>query len=472
MLNRPLEIVILAAGKGTRMRSSTPKVLHEVAGKSLLAHVLDTARALNPDRIHVVIGYGGDEVRQRLASDDIHWIEQAQQLGTGHAVQQAIPSVANGAELLVMYGDVPLIRPQTLQRLVDAMPQFPLALLTAELDDPAGYGRILRDDTDSVHGIVEQKDATPQQQAIREINTGFLCARAEHLGDWLSALNNDNAQQEYYLTDITGLAHQSGHSIATAQPEDIDEITGINSRIELAQVECAMQHRIANRLMEDGVTIIDPYRVDIRGEVNIGNDTVIDINAVITGPTTIGSNVKIGPNCVITASEIADHVTIHPNTVVESAKIGEHVNVGPFARLRPGTELAPEVRIGNFVETKNAKLAKGAKANHLSYVGDATVGEATNIGAGVITCNYDGANKHQTKIGNDVFVGSDSQLVAPVEIGDGATIGAGSTITQAVPADNLAVSRGRQRQIEGWQRPRKKKPKERKPPQKKLKESK
>lgn len=453
-MSQPLEVIILAAGKGTRMKSALPKVLHEVAGKPLLGHVIDAARAINPSKIHVVVGHGKEQVQAAFAGQDINWVEQEQQNGTGHAVQTALPSVDPNANVLMLTADVPLISSDTLGRLAEHMLAFPLALLTAKVENPFGLGRIVRQG-DSVIGIVEEKDCSTEQRKINEINSGIMCARKAELETWLKNIDTDNAQGELYLTDIVGLAYQSGNPIAALQPLDNAEVEGINSRQQLAQVERAYQRLRANQLMDAGVTIIDPQRIDIRGDVEIGQDTVIDINVVITGPTKIGSKVRIAPNCVITASQIGDNTQIHSHTVLEQTVLGEQVNVGPFARLRPGTELSDEVRIGNFVETKNAKLAQGAKANHLSYVGDSTVGKNTNIGAGVITCNYDGANKHQTTIGDDVFVGSDSQLVAPVEIGDGATIGAGSTITNKVDAKQLAISRGRQRQIDNWVRPTK-----------------
>jgi len=457
---QPLHIIILAAGKGSRMRSSLPKVLHHVAGKPLLAHVVDSALELEPEKIHIVVGHGKELVVEAFGEhpmpDTLNWIEQTEQLGTGHAVSTALPSIEGDANVLILTADVPLIHSDTLTSMVDLMRSHSLVLLTAIVDDPYGLGRITRDETDAVTGIVEQKDATAVEREISEINSGMICANKTLLADWLSAIKNDNAQQEYYLTDIVSIAYQSGHPIAAQHPGNNAEVMGINSRSQLAQVERLYQLDQAEQLMAAGVTIIDPMRIDIRGDVEIGPDTVIDINVVIEGPTTIGSGVRIAPNCVIQQSRIEDRTTIHPNTVIENAELGQAVNVGPFARLRPGTKLDKNVRIGNFVETKNAKLDTGAKVNHLSYVGDATVGRDTNIGAGVITCNYDGANKHQTTIGKDVFVGSDSQLVAPVLIEDGATIGAGSTITSKVEKGQLAINRGKQRQISGWQRPRKK----------------
>ena len=436
------------------MRSALPKVLHEVAGKSLIAHVVEAASALKPAAIHVVVGHGKEQVMASLPEHEINWVEQLEQNGTGHAVQQALPSVGDDANVLMLTADVPLIASETLSQLAEHMQAFPLALLTAHVPNPFGLGRILREG-DSVVGIVEEKDCTSEQRAITEINSGIMCARSADLKSWLSEVGNSNAQGEYYLTDIVGIAYSHGSPIAALHPSELVEIEGINSRQQLAQVERAYQQQRAAALMDQGVTIIDPARIDIRGDVEIGADTIIDVNCVIEGPTKIGSNVRIAPNCVISAAQIGDDCALHANSVVENAVLGERVNVGPFARLRPGTELADEVRIGNFVETKNAKLAKGAKANHLAYVGDSTVGARTNIGAGVITCNYDGANKHQTTIGDDVFVGSDSQLVAPVVIADGATIGAGSTITSDVKENQLAISRGRQRQIDNWERPSK-----------------
>ena len=454
-----LEIVILAAGKGSRMHSAMPKVLHEIGGKPLLAHVLDSALSLKPSKIHVVVGHGKQQVLSYFSGKSsyhkINWAEQTEQLGTGHAVQQVVPQIADDAAVLMLTADVPLISPATLQPMCDAMRAFPLVLLTAMVPDPSGLGRILRDHADGVVGIVEQKDCSIEQRKIAEINSGIMCARARELKQWLRQLGNDNKQQEYYLTDIVEIAHNDGNPICALQPQEVFEVEGINTRVQLASVERRYQRMRAEQFMLQGVTIIDPARIDIRGDVSIGSDTIIDVNCVIVGPSKIASHVRIAPNCVISTSTIGEHSHIHANTVLEGATLGEHVNVGPFARLRPGTKLADEVRIGNFVETKNSQLARGAKANHLSYVGDPTVVQNTNIGAGVITCNYDGANKHQTIIGNDVFVGSDSQLVAPVEIEDGATIGAGSTITNKVHAGQLAISRAKQRQIDGWQRPKK-----------------
>lgn len=459
MTDKPLHVVILAAGKGSRMRSSTPKVLHQVAGKSLLKHVIEASLELNPEQIHVVVGHAKEQVIEAFAdhndSAKLNWVEQTKQLGTGHAVAQALPAIDDEASVLMLTADVPLIQTETLSKMHAAMATYPLALLTAIMSDPTGLGRITRDDSNAVTGIVEHKDASAAQREINEINSGIICAHADQLRSWLDKVDSNNAQQEYYLTDVVGLAYTSGNPIAALHPQTNSEVMGINDRVQLASAERIYQYNRAQQLMQSGVTIIDPARLDIRGDVTIGADTIIDINVVIEGPTVIGQNVKIAPNCTITGSQIADNVSIHPNTVIEQSELANNVNVGPFARLRPGTQLSSHVRIGNFVETKNAQLGVGAKVNHLSYVGDATVGTDTNIGAGVITCNYDGANKHQTTIGNDVFVGSDSQLVAPVSIADGATIGAGSTITSNVKQGALAISRAKQRQVSAWQRPTK-----------------
>ena len=441
------------------MRSELPKVLHKVAGKSLLGHVIDNALDLTPEKIHVVIGHGKEAVintfAQHPSRHQLNWVEQTEQLGTGHAVTQALPSINGDANVLMLTADVPLIKSTTLASMVSAMSSSPLALLTALVAEPFGLGRITRDDTDAVTGIIEQKDASAEQRKINEINSGIICADKKQLVTWLSQISNDNVQKEFYLTDVVALAYAAGNPIAALHPDINSEVTGINSRVQLAEVERLFQTEQAERLMNDGVTIMDPSRIDLRGDIEIGCDSVIDVNVVLQGKVKIGKHVYIAPNCIITDSILADNVTVHANTVIEGAELGRSVNVGPFARLRPGTKLADDVKIGNFVETKNAQLDVGAKVNHLSYVGDATVGSNTNIGAGVITCNYDGANKHKTTIGKNVFVGSDSQLVAPVEIEDGATIGAGSTITAKVEANKLAISRGKQRQIDGWKRPTK-----------------
>jgi bifunctional UDP-N-acetylglucosamine pyrophosphorylase/glucosamine-1-phosphate N-acetyltransferase len=436
-----LNVVILAAGKGTRMRSNLPKVLHPIAGTPMLAHVLDTARKLGAAKICVVYGHGGELVPQKLAAPDVAWALQEPQLGTGHAVLQALPhlSAVPPAPTLVLYGDVPLIRPETLQRLIACAGQNRLALLTAHLDDPKGYGRIVRVDGKVVR-IVEEKDADDAERAIREINTGILVAPGAALARWLPQLGNRNAQGEYYLTDIVAMAVAEGMEIATAQPDDNWETDGINSKNQLARLERIHQRNIAEALMEQGVTLADPERIDVRGELICGKDVFIDVNCVFEGRVELQDGVRINAHCVI-----------------QDAVVGPHSIIGPFARLRPGTVLAEDVHIGNFVEVKNSTIAAHSKANHLAYVGDTTMGSRVNVGAGTITCNYDGANKFRTVIEDDVFIGSDTQLVAPVTVGKGATLGAGTTLTRDAPPEQLTVSRAKQVSIPGWKRPVKKK---------------
>ncbi|MBG6289112.1 MULTISPECIES: bifunctional UDP-N-acetylglucosamine diphosphorylase/glucosamine-1-phosphate N-acetyltransferase GlmU [Pseudomonas] len=449
-----LEIVILAAGQGTRMRSALPKVLHPVAGKPMLAHVIDTARGLGPSRIHVVIGHGADLVRERLQADDLNFVIQEQQLGTGHAVAQAAPFLS-ADNVLILYGDVPLIEQPTLERLMAQATPEQLALLTVELDDPTGYGRIIRGADGEVRAIVEQKDATPEQRAIREGNTGILAAPRERLLGWLSRLSNSNAQGEYYLTDVIAMAVGDGLRVATAQPQVAMETQGANDRLQLSELERFFQQRVARRLMAQGVTLIDPARFDVRGEVSVGRDVSIDINVILEGQVEIEDDVQIGPNCYIKDSTLRRGAIIKANSHLEGAHVGPDSDVGPFARLRPGSVLERKVHVGNFVELKNAHLQDGVKVGHLTYLGDSEVGARSNIGAGTITCNYDGANKWRTTIGEDVFIGSNNSLVAPVDIGTGATTGAGSTITAEVPAGTLGVGRVKQRVIEGWKRPEK-----------------
>lgn len=449
-----LEIVILAAGQGTRMRSALPKVLHPVAGKPMLAHVIDTARGLGPSRIHVVIGHGADRVRERLQADDLNFVIQEQQLGTGHAVAQAAPFL-RADNVLILYGDVPLIEQPTLERLMAQATPEQLALLTVELDDPTGYGRIIRDAAGEVQAIVEQKDATAEQRAIREGNTGILAAPRERLLGWLSRLSNANAQGEYYLTDVIAMAVGDGLRVATAQPQVAMETQGANDRLQLSELERFFQLRVARRLMAQGVTLIDPARFDVRGEVSVGRDVTIDVNVILEGQVEIEDDVQIGPNCYIKDSTLRRGAIIKANSHLEGAHVGPDSDVGPFARLRPGSVLERKVHVGNFVELKNAHLQDGVKVGHLTYLGDSEVGARTNIGAGTITCNYDGANKWRTTIGEDVFIGSNNSLVAPVDIGAGATTGAGSTITAEVPAGTLGVGRAKQRVIEGWKRPEK-----------------
>ncbi len=455
-MSAPLEIVILAAGQGKRMYSDRPKVLHHLAGRSLLAHVLASAQALHPTMVHVVYGHGGDQVRRDLAAAKVNWVQQAQQKGTGHAVAQAMPQVADQALVLVLYGDVPLIRPQTLQNLLASAGPNSLALLTAELPEPGAYGRIIRDKMGKVSHIVESKDASPTEAAVREINTGFMAAPAARLKKWLAALRNNNAQGEYYLTDIIAMAVADGVAIETRAPQDLSEIFGINSKQELAYLERVHQQQQAQRLMNQGVTLRDPARLDVRGELICGRDVVIDVNVIFEGKVTLGDRVQVGPNNVIRDCSIGNDSIIHPNCVLEQALIGADCRIGPFARIRPETKLAAHVHVGNFVEVKKSEVGEGSKMNHLSYIGDTSVGREVNIGAGTITCNYDGANKHRTVIGDKVFVGSNTALVAPVTVGAGATIGAGSVITKTAPADELTLTRAPQLTKPGWKRPVKK----------------
>ncbi|VXB44652.1 fused N-acetyl glucosamine-1-phosphate uridyltransferase; glucosamine-1-phosphate acetyl transferase [Pseudomonas sp. 8BK] len=450
-----LDIVILAAGQGTRMRSALPKVLHPVAGKAMLGHVIDTARLLKPQGIHVVIGHGAELVRERLAADDLNFVLQSEQLGTGHAVAQALPALS-AERVLILYGDVPLIEVETLQRLLQQVSEQQLGLLTVNLNDPTGYGRIVRDEQGVVKAIVEHKDTNAEQRLIREGNTGILAVPGKKLGDWLGRLSNSNAQGEYYLTDVIAMAVADGLVVATEQAADEMEVLGANDRIQLAQLERHYQYRAARRLMVQGVTLIDPARFDLRGAVTVGRDVSIDINVILEGQVVIEDGVQIGPNCVIKNSVLRKGAIVKANSHLEGAEVGEGADCGPFARLRPGSVLGARAHVGNFVELKNAKMGEGAKAGHLSYLGDAEIGARTNIGAGTITCNYDGANKFKTVLGEDVFIGSNSALVAPVTLGDRATTGAGSVITGDVPDNTLAVGRAKQRNIEGWKRPTKK----------------
>lgn len=449
-----LTVVILAAGQGTRMRSATPKVLHPVAGKSMLAHVIDTARALKPKSIHVVIGHGAEQVRDAFSAPDLSFVVQPQQLGTGHAVAQAMPHV-DAEQVLVLYGDVPLIQQATIERLLTHADPDQLALLTVFLADPTGYGRIIRDQKHAVQAIVEQKDASPEQRQICEGNTGILLAPATRLKAWLARLSNNNAQGEYYLTDVIAMAVGDGVAVATEQPENAWEVQGANDRIQLAELERHYQTRAARSLMQQGVTLRDPQRLDVRGEVEVGRDILIDVNVILEGQVIIEDDVQIGPNCVIRNSILRKGSSVKANSHLDGAELGEGSDCGPFARLRPGTVLGPRAHVGNFVEIKNARLGEGTKAGHLTYLGDTLTGSHCNIGAGTITCNYDGANKWQTVLGNDVFIGSNNSLVAPVSISDGATTGAGSTISQEVPAAALGIGRAKQRNIAGWKRPEK-----------------
>ena len=450
-----LNVVILAAGQGTRMRSKLPKVLHEVGGQSMLAHTISTAENLGADRIIVVYGHGGEQVRSAIHNNKVEWAEQTQRLGTGHAVQQAIPYFKQGADekILVLYGDVPLVREQTLTTLLKSQQPGSLAILTTKLANPHGYGRIVRSSEAKVEAIVEEKDADHATKLINEINTGILCASSQGLVDWLGRIDSNNQQNEYYLTDCIALAVQDGKTVEAVVCEDPTEVMGVNNRIHLAEMEDIFQQRQREALMTNGATLRDSRSVYVEGDTLIGNDIVIEPNVIFKGHVEIGDDVTIGMNCVIINSVIAAGTVIHPNSVIEDSNIGENCEIGPFARVRPNTKLANQVKLGNFVEVKKANIASGSKVNHLSYIGDATIGEKTNIGAGTICCNYDGANKHKTVIGNNVFIGSDTQLVAPVTISDGATIGAGSTITRDAPGEKLTLSRSKQITVDNWQRP-------------------
>ncbi|MDP8186042.1 bifunctional UDP-N-acetylglucosamine diphosphorylase/glucosamine-1-phosphate N-acetyltransferase GlmU [Phocoenobacter skyensis] len=451
-----LSVVILAAGKGTRMYSDLPKVLHKVAGKPMVKHVIDTAKSLEADNIHLIYGHGGELMQQVLKDEPVNWVLQTEQLGTGHAMQQAAPFFNDDENIVMLYGDAPLITKETLQKLITQKPQNGIALLTVELDNPTGYGRILRDQS-SVVGIVEQKDANPEQLAIKEVNTGVMVASGKSFKQWLGRLDNNNAQQEYYITDVIAFANQDGFKVQAVQADEFMEVEGANNRLQLAALERFYQQKQAEKLMLGGVRVIDPARIDVRGTVQHGKDVEIDVNVIFEGNVTLGNNVRVGAGCVLTNCQIGDNVEIKPYSVIENAVVGQKAIIGPFSRLRPGADLAAETHVGNFVEIKNSKIGKGSKVNHLSYVGDAEIGETCNIGAGVITCNYDGANKFKTIIGDDVFVGSDCQLVAPVTIENGATIGAGATITKDVAEKELVITRVAQRHIQGWKRPTKKK---------------
>lgn len=450
-----LDIIVLAAGKGTRMRSDLPKVLHPLGGKALVQHVVDTARQVGGENILLVVGHGAEKVEQTMAAPDVRFVLQAEQLGTGHAVQQALPHLRDDATVLILYGDVPLTREDTLKKLVARVTPDTLALLTVKLDNPEGYGRIVRDFQGSVVAIVEHKDASREQREINEINTGILAAHVRHLKKWLPALTNNNSQGEYYLTDIIAMAKADDLDIVVEHPEAVEEVEGINNRRQQATLERYYQCRQAKALMEQGATLIDPARFDCRGSLSVGRDVVIDVNCVFEGEVVLGDGVVVEPNCVIKNSTVGAGSVIKAFSHLEEAVLGNQVEAGPYARLRPGTRLADRVKIGNFVETKKAVIAEGSKVNHLSYVGDAILGRDVNLGAGTITCNYDGVNKFKTEIGDNAFIGSNSALVAPVKIGNQATVGAGSVITRDVEGGELAVGRGKQRNIAGWERPKK-----------------
>ena len=451
----PLTVVILAAGQGTRMKSARPKVLHSLAGKPLLQHVVDSSRALEPEQILVVVGHGADTVREAMADQGLTFVEQAQQLGTGHALQQCLEDINPGNGVLVLFGDVPLIRADTMAQMIEQTGNSALCILSFEPDNPFGYGRILRKQ-DQVQAIVEQKDADEEQRAIGECFSGIMLIRGDKLQRLAGALTNDNAQQEYYLTDMVAVAVEDGDAVTTVVCDDPSEVSGVNTQHQLAAVEDLYRRHQVAALMADGVKFYDPARVDIRGEMIAGFDVEIDVNCVFEGKVVLGDNVRIGANCVIRNTTIAAGSEIHPMTWIDDAIVGRQVSIGPYARIRPGTELDDEVKIGNFVETKQAQIGKGSKVSHLSYIGDTDMGSAVNIGAGTITCNYDGVNKSKTIIEDGVFIGSDTQLVAPVRVERNATIGAGSTITKDAPADKLTISRAKQVTIKNWQKPVKK----------------
>jgi len=451
----PLSIVILAAGQGKRMQSLLPKVLQPLAGEPLLGHVISAARLLKPEAIHIVYGHGGDQVKAKFANDSLHWALQAEQLGTGHALAQAMPEISDDHSVLVLFGDVPLIQVSTLQSLLDASGNS-LALLSVKLNDPTGYGRVIRNNAGQVVRIVEHKDANTKERLVDECNTGVLVANAKQLKQWLSQLKNNNAQGEYYLTDVISMAVRDGLKVNGVLAPTEAEVLGVNDKVQLAEVEAHLRRQRATQLMLNGATLADPTRVDIRGNVTVGKDVFIDVNVVFVGNVHLDDNVRVGPNCYIKDTRIGAGTELFPNCVTDRAIIGPNCNIGPYARLRPEAQLADNVHIGNFVEVKKANIGSHSKANHLTYIGDADVGKQCNIGAGTITVNYDGANKWRTTIEDNAFVGSGSMLVAPVVVGAGANTGAGSTITRDAPAGKLTLARARQVTLEGWQRPKKK----------------
>jgi bifunctional UDP-N-acetylglucosamine pyrophosphorylase / glucosamine-1-phosphate N-acetyltransferase len=452
-----LSVVILAAGQGKRMKSSLPKMLQPLAGRPMLAHVIDMARSLEPENIHVVYGHGGDRVREALKDQPVSWVLQAEQLGTGHAVMQALPHLDDDHLVLILYGDVPLIRRQTLVEFTEPASANAMALLTVMLEDPTGYGRVIRDSGGQVLKIVEEKDASRSEREVRECNSGIMAVPGKQLRKWLGSLKNDNAQGEYYLTDVIGLAVNDKVAIKPFIAASPEEVLGVNDKVQLAEVEAIRRKLMAKEFMLAGLTLADPARFDVRGAFTHGTDCFIDVNVLMEGTVKIGDRVRIGPNCVIRDTEIGDDTEVFPNCVLDSARIGARCNIGPFARFRPTSTLSDEVHVGNFVEVKNSTLAHGSKANHLTYVGDAQVGSRVNLGAGTIVANYDGANKHRTIVEDDVHTGSNSVLVAPITIGAGATVGAGSTVTKTVPPGKLTVARAKQVTIDGWQRPKKQK---------------
>lgn len=452
-MKQKLNVIILAAGKGTRMYSAKPKVLHKLGGRPLLRYCLDTARTMEAESVHVVIGHAAEEIKQAFKEETLTWVDQRDQLGTGHAVMQALPGLDEDAVALILYGDVPLVQQETLKRLMDPVHDNSLAVLTCKVENPFGLGRIVRNAQGHVEAIVEEKDAAEEEKKIKEINTGIIAAPVRKLKRWLEQVGKNNVQGEYYLTDVVSLAEEEGCEIFTAPCEDPKEVTGINNRAQLAELERIYQLRKAKQLMLAGVTLSDPGRFDLRGEAEIAQDVEIDINVILEGKIKIARNVKIGANCVLRDCELGEGTVILPNTLIEGAVVGRNCTVGPFARIRPGTEVHEEARIGNFVETKQAIIGRGSKVNHLSYVGDTEMGAHVNVGAGTITCNYDGAAKHKTIIEDRVFIGSNSALVAPVNVGAGATIAAGSVITKDVESESLAIARTRQTTKKGWKRP-------------------
>jgi bifunctional UDP-N-acetylglucosamine pyrophosphorylase/glucosamine-1-phosphate N-acetyltransferase len=437
------------------MKSTLPKVLHPIGGKPMVQHIIDTVRQVGATNINLVYGHGADQLQQTLIHNELNWCLQAEQLGTGHAVQQAVRYLADNEDVLILVGDAPLIKAATLEQLLEIKQQADLALLTVHLDDPTGMGRIIRNG-EQVSAIVEHKDATDAQRQITEINTGIMVMGGKDLKRWLSQLNSNNAQGEFYLTDVIEMAANEGKVIKASHPTSATEVEGINNRMQLAKIERAFQTEQANDLMSKGVTLLDPQRFDLRGDLVVGQDIVIDVNVVIEGTVSIGSNVKIGPNCLLIDCTIADGTVVEANSIIEQAQVAENCHIGPFARLRPGTEILEGAKVGNFVELKKTILGLGSKANHFTYLGDTTVGSKVNIGAGTITCNYDGVNKARTEIGDGAFIGSNSSIVAPVSIGKNATVGAGSTITKSIADEELAIARAKQRNITGWQRPTKK----------------
>lgn len=452
---RSIHVVILAAGQGTRMRSALPKVLHPIGGKPMLAHVIDASRELNPQKISVVYGHGGELVKQGISDSDLNWIQQAEQLGTGHAVQQASAAWNDDDIVLILYGDVPLLKAETLAEVVRKGSDS-FGLLTVHLENPTGYGRIVRNEHAEVVSIVEEKDASNEQKCITEVNTGILATKGKQLKHWLANLENNNAQKEYYLTDVISMSVKEGIPVETIHPDSEHEVSGVNSREQLAELEGVYQEQQVQNLMAQGVSFQDPSRFDLRGTVETGQDIFIDSNVVLEGNIKLGNNIRIGANCVITNATIEDNVDVLPMSVIEDATIGMGSRVGPFARLRPGAELKSNTHIGNFVEIKNSQIGVGSKVNHLSYIGDTLMGDGVNIGAGTITANYDGANKHRTVIEDNASTGSNSVMVAPVKVGRGATLGAGTVLISDAPAEQLTLARAKQKSIKGWKRPTKK----------------